>query len=290
MKYVNVDGLGFAEMAADCSRAQSDGVTSPTSADPYPSMSIGIGQPTPQPSTCSPCHFDDHFVPPSPTARYDSGGTSHRVGDGYSIGGGHGDMGSHNYMGSNSSDPQQSSSNSPKTFSASAASGHHVDHSSDSIETLQKQMQVKDKVITDLAGIIEALEIMFGFSIDDQTQTFQNFLHIAHSIEEEARAAGNPSSSISIEGPYSRLCTSTQEANLFLGEASDISPLRISTPPYGRPPTNHERIITAMESFWNLVNMEKVALAKSNDRKQVVGRELEGIGAQKLLPRGWVER
>ena len=151
-------------------------------------------------------------------------------------------------------------------------------------------MQVKDKVIADLAGIVEALEIMFGFSIDDQTQTFQNFLHIAHSIEEEGHAAGNPASSIFTEGPYPRLCTSTQEAHLILGQESDVPTLRISTPPYGWPPTNRERIITAMESFWNLVNMEKVALAKSNDRKQVVGQELEGIGAQRLLPRGWVER
>lgn len=205
-------------MAADYSRAQSDDVMSSISADPYPSMSIGIGvnkQPTPQPSTYSPCHLDGHFVPPSPTARHDSGGTSHRVGDNhsvgddYSIGGGHGGMGSHNHIGSNCSDPQQSSSNSPETVNASAASGHRVDHSSGSIETLQKQMQVKDKVIADLAGIVEALEIMYGFSIDDQTQTFQNFLHIAHSIEEEARAAGNPASSISSKGPYPRVCTST---------------------------------------------------------------------------------
>ena len=286
-------------MATDHSRAQSDNLISPTSADPYPSMSIGIGdtkQPTPQTSTCSSCHYDCHFVPPSPTAQRDSGWTHHRVGDNqsvgddYSVGGGHSGMGSQHHIGSNGSDPQQSSSNSPETFNASAASGHHVDHSSGSIETLQKQMQVKDKVIADLAGIVEALEIMYGFSIDDQTQTFQNFLHIAHSIEEEACAAGNPASSIFSKGPYTRLCTSTQEANLILGQASNVPTLCISTPPYGHPPTNHERIITAIESFWNLVNMEKVALAKSNGRKKVIGRELEGIGASRLLPRGWVER
>ena len=45
-----------------------------------------------------------------------------------------------------------------------------------------------------------------------------------------------------------------------------------------------------MEGFWNLVHMEKMALAKSKARKQVVGRELESIEALKLLPRGWLER
>ena len=299
VNYVEVDRPGSAEMATDHSRAQSDDLMSSTFADPYSSMSIGLGvtkQPTTQPSTCSSCHFDGHFVPPSPTAQHDRGwthhcvGDNHSIGDDYSIGGGHGGMSSNNHMGSNCSDPQQSSSNSPKTFNASAASGHHVDHSSGSIETLQKQIQVKDKVIADLAGTVEALEIMYGFSIDDQTQTFQNFLHIAHSMEEEARAAGNPASSIFTKGPYPRLCTSTQGANLILGQASNVPTLSTSTPPYGYPPTNHERIITAMEGFWNLVNMEKVALAKSNGRKELIGRELEGIGASRLLPRGWVER
>ena len=286
-------------MATNYSRGQSDDVMSPASADPYPSMSIGIGvtkQPTQQPSSRSPHQFDGHFVPPSPTARHDSGWTHHRVGDDhsggddYSIGGGHSGMGSHNHMGSNGSDPQQSSSNSPKNYNASAASGHHVGHSSGSIETLQKQMQVKDKVIADLVGIVEALEISLEFSIDDQVETFQKFFHIADSMEEEARAAGNPTSSIFTKGPYPRLYTSTQEANLILGQASDVPTLSTSTPPYGHPPTNYERIITAMDSFWNLVNMEKVALAKSNGRKQVVGRELESVGALRLLSRGWVDR
>ena len=277
-------------MAIDYSRAPSDDVVSPTSADPYPSMSIGIGvtkQPTQQLSSRSPRHFDGDFVPPSPTVQHDNGRTHHRGGDNHSVGDNHSNGGSHDR---NGSDPQQSSSNSPKTLNTSAASGHHVGHSSNSIETLQKQMQVKDKVIADLAGIVEALEINYQFSIDDQTQIFQNFLHIANSMEEEARAADNLASSIVTEGPYPHLRTSTQEANLILGQASDVATLGTSTPPYGHPPTKHERIITAMESFWNLVNMEKVALAKSNARKQVVGRELESIGALRLLPRGWVER
>ena len=280
-------------MATDYSRAQSDDVMSPTSADPYPSTSISLGvikQPTQQRSSGSPHHFDGHFVPPSPTAQYDSAWTHHRVADNHSVGGSHGGLGSHHHMGSNGSDPQQSSSNSRKTFNASAASDHHDGHSSGSIETLQKQIQVKDKVIADLAGIVKALEINYGFSIDDQTQTFQNLLHTARSMEEEARAAGNSASSFLTNGPYPHLYTSTQEANLFLEQAFNIPALRTSTPPYGHPPTNHERIISAMEGFWNMVSLGKMALAKSNARKQVVGRELESIGALRLLPRGWVER
>ena len=278
-------------MATDYSRAQS--------ADPYPSTSLGIRvikQPTQQRSSGSPRHFDGHFVPPSPTAQHDSGWTHHRVadnhslGDNYSISGSHGASGSHHHMGSNGSDPQQSSSNSRKTFDASAASGHHDGHSSGSIETLQKQMQVKDKVIADLVDIVEALEINYGFSIDDQTQTFRNLLHTARSMEEEARAAGNSASSFLTNGPYSHLYTSTQETNLFLEQASNSPAPRTSTPPYGHPPTNHERIISAMEGFWNMVSLGKMALTKSNARKQVVGRELESIGALRLLPRRWVER
>ena len=61
-------------------------------------------------------------------------------------------------------------------------------------------------------------------------------------------------------------------------------------PEYGHPPSNHERIITATEGSWNLIKMEKMALAKSNARKQVVARDLESVEASKLLPRGWIER
>ena len=197
-------------MDADCSRAQSDDIMPPTSAKPYPSMSIGIGvteQPTPQRSNCSPCHFDSHFVPPSPIDQHDSSWThprvpdDHCVGDDYSTGGAPSGMDSHNHMGSKGYDPQQSSGDTPKTFHASAASGHHVGHSNSSFETLQKQMQVKDKVIANLASIVEALEVNYGLSIDDKTQTFQDFLHIAHSMEEEARAAGSPSSPSVTNGP-----------------------------------------------------------------------------------------
>lgn len=45
-----------------------------------------------------------------------------------------------------------------------------------------------------------------------------------------------------------------------------------------------------MEGSLNLVQLDKMVLAKSKARKQVVGGHLEGIRAEKLLPRGWVER
>ena len=282
-------------MATDHSCAQSDDVMSPNSADPYPSLSIGIGvtkQPTQQRSSRSSRHFDGDFVPFSPTTQYDSGWTHHRAGDDHNVDESHRGEGTHHHLGSNDSDPQQSSSNSPQDFNAFAASGRHVGHSSGSIETLQKQMQVKDKVIADLAAIVEALEINYGISIDDQTQTFRNVLHIAQSMKEEARAAGNPPpSSILTKSSYPRVYVRLyKRTNLILGQASNVPTLSTSAPPYGHPPTNHERIITAMESFGSLINMEKVALATSNGRKQVAGRELESIGALRLLPRGWVER
>ena len=78
-----------------------------------------------------------------------------------------------------------------KDLNPSAASGQSHGQSSTSIEEMQKQLKVKDKVITELAGIVASLEINYGISIDDQTHTFQNFINIARSMEEEARAAGN---------------------------------------------------------------------------------------------------
>lgn len=81
-----------------------------------------------------------------------------------------------------------------------------------------------------------------------------------------------------------------REANTLAGRASNVPAASTSTPPYGRPPANHERIMTAMEGSLNLVKMEKMVLAKSKACKQIVGGDLEGIKAMKLLPRGWMER
>lgn len=183
-----------------------------------------------------------------------------------------------------------------KDLNASAASGQSRSQSSTSIEEMQKQLKVKDKVITELAGIIESLEINYGISIDDQTHTFQNFINIARSMEEEAREAGNATAPDRVNQGYYHPHPSSTYIYMTLmtltGQASSNVPTTpgTSTPQYGRPPANHERIITAMGGFWNLLTMQKMALVKSNARKQVVGRDLESIEALRLLPRRWIER
>ena len=79
-------------------------------------------------------------------------------------------------------------------------------------------------------------------------------------------------------------------ANILAVPVSKVPAPSTFTPEYGHPPSNHERIITAMEGSLNLITMEKMALVKSNARKRVVGRDLESIEALQLLPRGWIER
>ena len=81
-----------------------------------------------------------------------------------------------------------------------------------------------------------------------------------------------------------------REANTIVVRASNVPTPGTSTFSYGHPPANNERILTAMESSWNSVKMEKMTLAESNARKQLVGRDLESIKALELLPRGWIER
>ena len=202
---VKVEGSSFAEPAADYKRAHSDESTSRALADSHPNMSIGIGASKPliqQHLSCSPPQMGGQFVPPRPAAQHKSSWTQHGMADNYSIGGSYDGQGSHHRMGGNGAGPQQSDSNSPNNLNASAASGQSRGHSSMSTEEMQKQMKVKDKVITELAGIVESLEIDYGISIDDQTQSFQNFVNIAHSMKEEAREAGNAASSGMTKGKY----------------------------------------------------------------------------------------
>ena len=80
------------------------------------------------------------------------------------------------------------------------------------------------------------------------------------------------------------------EANTIQVGVSNVPAPSTSAPSYGKPSANHERIIIAMERSLNLVKMEKMVLAESKARKQVVGGHLESIKAVKLLPRGWIER
>lgn len=45
-----------------------------------------------------------------------------------------------------------------------------------------------------------------------------------------------------------------------------------------------------MEGSLNLVNMEKMVLAKCKARKHAISEDLESVQAEKLLPGGWIER
>ncbi len=103
-----------------------------------------------------------------------------------------------------------SGGNSPNDFDASGTSDQSGGHSSGFTEEMQKQIQVKDKVITELAGIVELLEINYGISIDHQTRAFHDFVNIARSMEAEAREAGNAASSSMTKGNYHRECTFTR--------------------------------------------------------------------------------
>ena len=79
-----------------------------------------------------------------------------------------------------------------------------------SIEEMQLQLKVKDVVITELASIVELLEVNYGISIDDKTKTFQTLMNIAHSMKKEA---GTATSSTMPEGKHPRHRTSIKEAN-----------------------------------------------------------------------------
>lgn len=256
-KMIKREGSGSAEAAADFNRPHPGDHLSSPPAESYRNMSIDIGasgQPFHQQFSLFPRQTGSNFAPPSPAARYTSGTTQYGLGGPYGgLAGNHGSM-SGNYAGMGDNQPNYGPG--PHSFGGNT-SGQSVGPSNGPTE-----MQIKDKVITELAGIVEMLEINYGISIDEQTEAVQKFMNVAHSLEEEARRAGNAASS-------------TPSA---------------STPAYGKPAANHERIMTAMEGSLNLVKMEKMVLAKAKARKQVVGGALESIQAVKLLPRGWIER
>ena len=98
-----------------------------------------------------------------------------------------------------------SGGNSPNIVNTSAVSGRYDGYSSSLDEEMRRQLQVKDKVITELAGIVEMLEINYGISIDVQTNAFQTFVNIAHSMQEEARQEGKADSAGGTKG---RIATS----------------------------------------------------------------------------------
>ena len=209
---LETEASSFAEPAAECNRAHYDDPMSPAPADPYDNMSTGTGaskQPFQQHFSRSPRQVGGHFVPPDPAARHKSSWTHHGMGGHNSIGGNLSKGGSYGGMDGNGSTPQNFGGHSPSNPNASAASGQSDGKSCVSTEEMQKQIKVKDKVITELVGIVESLEINYGIAIDDQTHAFQNFVSIARSMEIEAREAGNAASSTMTKGKYSHHRTST---------------------------------------------------------------------------------
>ena len=152
----NFERLSFAETATEYDYAHSGDFTSPTPFNMYPSSSIGTGtfeHPIQQHSSHSSQQTEFRFVPPSPATQHKSSWTQQRMRDNYGFGDG---IDGHQPLSGSHSSPQHSfAGNSPNDLNApSAAPGHNVGPSStSSTEKLHKQMQVKDKVITELAGI-----------------------------------------------------------------------------------------------------------------------------------------
>ena len=211
-KMVKGEWFGSDEPAVNFNRPHPDDHLFLPPADSYRNMSIGVGasgQPSPRP-------MGGNFVPPI-RATQDFGGSTH-----YGIGGDYGGTGGNyagmggNYrgMGDNPANygpgPHHSGRNSLDNPNTSAPSGPLAGQSGGPIQEMQKQMQVKDKVITELAGLVEMLEINCGISIDDQVDTFQKFMTIARSMEDEAREAGNAASTGNGKGNYAYQSASTR--------------------------------------------------------------------------------
>ena len=149
--------------------------------------------------------MNGNIVPLEPAAQHKGSWTQQGIGGSLSVGGNHSIDGSYGGMGSprrmvgSGSSPQHFGSNSPN-INTFADSGHSGGHSSGSTQEMQKQMEVKDKVITELASIVESLEINYEISVADQIRTFQDFMNIAHSMEEDAREVKKAASSSNIKG------------------------------------------------------------------------------------------
>lgn len=267
---VKEEGSSSAGPVVNFNRAHPDESTSPAPVNSYRSMSIGIG------ASHQPRQMGGNFMPPSPAAHYSGGSAHFGAGGNYGVGGNYGAMGgSDGGMGGGGP--------------ASVSPGQPGGRSGAPIQEVQRQMKVKDKVITELAGIVEMLEINYGISIDDQVETFQKFMNIASSMEEEARGAGNAASTGNDKGNIP-INFPLQEADILTGRASDVPAPSTSAPQHGQTPATYERVMTAMEGSLNLIKMEKRVLSNSKARKQAVGGDLENVEAMKLLPRGWLER
>ncbi|KAL9072348.1 MAG: hypothetical protein Q9161_003667 [Pseudevernia consocians] len=292
-KMVKEEGCGSAEPAVNFNRPHPDDRPSPPPADSHRNLSTDFeapGHPFHQQFSRYPHQAGGNFMASSPSAQYISGSTHYGIGSDY------GGMSGHYGMGSNLTNygpgPHQFGGNSPNSPNTFASPDHFGGQSDGPTQKLRKQMKVKDKVITELAEIVEMLEINYGISIDDQTDTLQKFMNIARSKEEDAKKAreeGTAVSSGKTTGKYP-INVRLRETDSRAGRAFLLPTASTSVPSYNRPSVDHEHIVTAMEGSLNLVNMEKMVLAKSKARKHAIFEDLESVQAEKLLPGGWIER
>ena len=196
------EGFGFAEPTVNLNHPNPTDHLSFPPADSFRNLSIGIGpfsQPFHQQFSQPPQQTGGMFTASGPTAHYAGASTQHGVGDHYSMGSNYGGMGGgYGDMGSNTtnydSNPHHIGDNTPSNLNASAPSWQPDLQTGTDFWEMQKKMKVKDKVITELAGIIEMLEINYRISIDDQKESLETLMSIARSLEEEAREGGNAAS------------------------------------------------------------------------------------------------
>ena len=211
---VNQGIFGSAQPNVNFNHPHSDDHPSPPPADSYRNLSIGFeapSQPFSQHFVQYPHQAGGHYMAPGPSAHYTGGFTHDGLGDLYGMGGNYGgmggiygDMGGGNFT-NYGPGPHQFGGNSPNDPNAFASPGQFGGQPDDPIQEMQKQMRAKDKVITELAEIVEMLEINYGISIDDQTDTLEKFLKIARAMEEDeqkAREGGDAGSSGIIMGKY----------------------------------------------------------------------------------------
>lgn len=197
---VKEEGFDSAEPLVNFNRPHPDDRPSPPPADSHRNLSIDFeapGHPFNQNFSHYPHQAGGNFMASSPSAQYTGGSTHYGMDNHYGMGGNYGGMSGHYDMGSNLTNygpgPRQFGGNSPNHPNTFASPGQ----SDGPTQEMRKQMKVKDKVITELAEIVEMLEINYGISIDDQTDTLQKFMNIARSMEEDAKKAREEGKAIS---------------------------------------------------------------------------------------------
>lgn len=199
---VITDDFGFAEPAVIFNRPHPNDHLSSPPTEFYRNPSIGIGtssQPFHQQLTYPSQQMGGHYLDLDSTSHhtgiFNHDGVSSHYGnyggtgvDDGALSGGYGGMGGNltNY----GPNPHQIGGNNPSNLNAFAASGKFDGQPGVYFREMHKKMKVKDKVITELAGIIDMLEINYGISIDDQNETLEKLMGIARSLEEEARNGG----------------------------------------------------------------------------------------------------